>query len=591
MRGKMIRLKYIFLLCVGLSPALSQIDTEDSTDVEIEKLVEQTTDEEDSQILDVFETDSTIVWKKFWSLPSVTVRSRVRQKLQTSRGYSEGKYLGSPVVSYQRIKINHGENISGGLLVEKDAGERKFNDYTNSFIRIQNLGFIKSVVIGDYVIEAGQGMVLWRGYDFTKGANIKSGSLRKGRDLMPHLSADEVGYLRGFATLLNWRRFNGMIFYSNKNLSASVDSLGDVTSFYSGYYRTNSEIAKRENLNEKVFGARTTYELYEEFKFGLTWGVCSYSKQIKVTGNNFFSNYGFDYTLIMNRISLFGEVASNSKTDFSGINILAISPNAFVDVVALYRNYSPNYFNRFANPFGESYGGTNEEGFFIGLELKLFRGIKLIGYSDKFVFPKSKEINFSKLGNEYFSQLEYKLNKNILVTLRYKNKSTDDYQKIIDEMKREIRIIDKTVRRNYRINVDYDLSKFVRLRWRFEYRTVNSNTTKATEIGRMLFQDLSIKSKKLWTLNFRINYFKSDSYYSGISQYENDLMGVLSIPVLYGEGIKWYVLLKYRIINSLDLSLKYSYLIREDVRKIGNGLDELPANVDNRIGVQLDVKL
>ncbi|MDI6804733.1 MAG: hypothetical protein QME58_12980 [Bacteroidota bacterium] len=587
----MIRLTNIILLFVGLSPALSQIDTEDTTDVEIENLVEQITDEEDSQLLDVFETEPIIVRENIWSLPSVAVRSRIRQKLQTSRGYKDGKYLGSPIVSYQRIKLNQGENISGGLLVEKDAGERKFNDYTNYFIRIQNLGFIKSVLIGDYVIEAGQGLVMWRGYDFTKGANIKAGSIRKGRDLMPHLSSDEVGFLRGVAFQLHWRSFGGLIFYSNRNLSASVDSASVVTSFYSGYYRTNSEIAKRANLNEKVFGARIIYDLYGDFKFGLTWFRSSYSKQIKVATNNFFSNYGFDFTFKIERFSLHGEVASNSKMDFNGINVLTISPNAFIDVVALYRNYSPYYFNRLANPFGESFGGSNEEGFFVGLELNLLKGIKLIGYSDKFVFPKSKELNFSKRGNEYLSQFEYKMNKNLFVTLRYKKISSDDFQKGLDNMNREIRIIDPSVRSNYRINVDYDLSKFLRLRWRFEYRTVTSNITKVTEIGRMLFHDLSIKPKKRFTLNFRISYFKSDSYFSGISQYENDLLGVLSIPVLYGRGIKWYLLLKYQIINSLDLSFKYSYLIREDVKKIGSGWDELPANVDNRIGLQLDLKL
>lgn len=587
----MIRLTCIFLIFVGLSPALSQIDIDDTTDVEIEKLVEQTTDEEDSQLLDALETELTIVRKNIWSLPSVALRSRIRQNLQTSRGYNEGKYLGNSVVSYHRIKLNQGENISGGLLVEKDAGEIQFNDYTNYFIRIQKLGFIKSVLIGDYVIEAGQGLVMWRGYDFTKGANIKAGSIRKGRELMPHLSADEAGFLRGATFQLQWRSFSGLIFYSNRNLSASLDSAGVVTSFYSGYYRTNSEIAKRANLNEKVLGARTTYDLYGDFKFGLTWFMSSYSKQIKSAGNNSFSNYGFDYAFKKNRFSLNGEVAANSNMDFSVISVLTINPNAFVDVVALYRHYHPNYFNKFANPFGESFGGSNEEGFFIGIELKLLKGIKLIGYSDKFVFPKSKELNFSKRGNEYFSQCEYQLNKNLFVTLRYKIKSSDDFQKVIDDMNREIRIIDQTVRSNYRINVDYDFSKFVRLRWRFEYRTVTSKITKVTEIGRIFFQDMNFKPGRRIMINFRISYFKSDSYYSGINQYENDLQGVLSIPVLYGQGIKWYVLLKYQIINSLDLSFKYSYLIREDVKKIGSGWDELPGNVDNRIGLQLDMKL
>lgn len=588
----MIRLLPIFLIFFWCSLAFSQIDTiiEDTTDVEIENLVEQTTNEEDSQLLDAFETEPTIFGKNIWSLPSVAVRSRVRQKFQTSRGFAEGKYLGSPIVSYQRIKLNQGEKISAGLLIEKDAGERKYNDYTNYFIRIQNLGFIKSALFGDYVIEAGQGLVLWRGYDFAKGANIKAGSIRKGKDLMPHLSADEVGYLRGFTTQLNWQKFSGLIFYSNKNMSASVDGAGVVTSFYSGYYRTITEIAKRANLNEKVFGARATYDLYDDFRFGLTLVTSSYSKQIKTGGSSTFSNYGFDYALKKNSVNLYGEVAMNSKKDLSAISVLYMSPNAFVDVVALYRNYSPNYFNRFANPFGESFGGSNEEGFYLGLELKLLRVIKLIGYTDKFAFPKSKELNFSKRGNEYFSQCEYKLDKNLLVTLRYKNKSSDDFQKVLDEMNREIKIIDQLVRSNYRINVDYDYSKFVRMRWRFEYRTIKSNITKVKEIGRMIFQDLRIRSKKRWALNFRISYFKSDSYYSGISQYENDLQGVLSIPVLYGQGIKWYVLLKYQIINSLDLSLKYSYLIREDVKRIGSGWDELPANVDNRIGVQLDIR-
>ena len=88
----------------------------------------------------------------------------------------------------------------------------------------------------------------------------------------------------------------------------------------------------------------------------------------------------------------------------------------------------------------------------------------------------------------------------------------------------------------------------------------------------------------------RVVYFKTDSYESGIAEYENDMPGVLSLPVLYGTGIRWYCVITYQLAGLLNLSAKYSDMIRDDVRRVGTGLDELPTNHDNRIGVQMDLR-
>ena len=107
----------------------------------------------------------------------------------------------------------------------------------------------------------------------------------------------------------------------------------------------------------------------------------------------------------------------------------------------------------------------------------------------------------------------------------------------------------------------------------------------------MFYQDVNLRSsEKLW-LDFRIIFFQTDSYDSRLYEYENDLRGVLSLPALYGRGVRWYALVRYELADRLELSAKYSDLIRDDVKRIGTGLDELPTNHDNRIGVQIDFSL
>ena len=70
-----------------------------------------------------------------------------------------------------------------------------------------------------------------------------------------------------------------------------------------------------------------------------------------------------------------------------------------------------------------------------------------------------------------------------------------------------------------------------------------------------------------------------------------DLEGVLALPLVYGAGIRWYALLRYSPFRTVELSVKYSSLIRDDVRTLGSGPDQLPTNRDDRFGIQLDFRL
>jgi hypothetical protein len=560
-------------------------------------MAEQLMDEEDSQLLDVFETEKPVsAGIDFWKT-SVEIRSRVTRKLQTAKGYESGKYLGSPLKSYQRVKLNQGKHITAGILIEKDAGERRFNDFINGFINYKSSGTISGFILGDYIIEAGQGLVLWRGYDFSKGASITTGTIRKGKELRSQLSSDENGFLRGAVVNLRLSTLSTLIFYSQKYLGASIDSLGEIKSIYTtGYYRTETEISKKSNLKEALFGVRGVYEFDEEKKLGITYYQTYFSNTLRFDGSGKFvgkrySVLGTDYLLKFNELKLYGEVAANDNKNISGISGILINPFRAVHIVSLYRNYSPNYFSRYSNPFGEKFGGSNEEGFYIGVELRPIKSIIISSYFDQFVFPKSSSINYPSRGNEYFLQLAYRVNSQLNLTIRYREKRTDVSQKVLDTFSRDIQIIDERRRQTYRLNSDYYFSSKMKIRFRFEYLAVNNLLTNNEEVGRLVYQDFNFKPTERFSVNCRINYFKTDSYNSGIGQYENDIPGVLTIPYFYGEGIKWYLLVNYKIFKTLELSVKYSNMIREDVKRIGTGWDELPANYDNRIGVQVELKL
>ncbi|MEJ2103668.1 MAG: hypothetical protein P8X47_03710, partial [Ignavibacteriaceae bacterium] len=84
---------------------------------------------------------------------------------------------------------------------------------------------------------------------------------------------------------------------------------------------------------------------------------------------------------------------------------------------------------------------------------------------------------------------------------------------------------------------------------------------------------------------------RTDSFNSAIYEYENNLTGVLSNIALFGEGIRWYLLMRYRPIRILTLSVKYSETYKPKETSLGSGYNVIPGNLDNSLSFQLDMNL
>jgi hypothetical protein len=88
-------------------------------------------------------------------------------------------------------------------------------------------------------------------------------------------------------------------------------------------------------------------------------------------------------------------------------------------------------------------------------------------------------------------------------------------------------------------------------------------------------------------LTLRFALFETDSYDARLYAFEQDLIGVYSIPPYSGRGMRWYGMVRVTALRSVDLWLRYGAWIYQDQTSIGSSLQEIPGNMRSDIKAQL----
>jgi|GEM_PF-2076718 len=549
----------------------------------IEHLAEQSAESEDSPLLDFLASKRA---DEDWHLE---LRSRLGGRIQEAAGFRKGLYIGSPLKSYQRVKLRQSRHLSCGILLKKDAGEARFDDFTSANIQVSDVGFLSSLVIGDYVIETGQGLSLWRSTEAGKGAEVILPVKRKASGLKGNFSAGENGFFRGIASDMRFQDFSILLFSSSRARSASLDINGNVTGFSAGCFRTAAEIEKRDNVRELLFGTRCGY-LSKTFTWGITLYRTSFSRDLvldnpPVNQGSRFSMISADYLCSLPYLSFFGEWAL-AKGVPGGSSGLLISPARGVDIICSFRFYSAGFSNLHGSGFGER--NSAEKGFYTGLKLRIFKDLKISSFYDQFNFQEPGV--FPSPGNDVLIEAEYNFTSHVELTCRYRRKKKETMKNIPNPSGLLSPLISGEQRHYYRFNAECRLSEGARIRWRFDHLRVESDFFSLRQEGTTCYADLACAPIKPVWANFRISFFGSDSFDAGLSEYESDLAGVLTQPVLFGSGASWHMILKYIPSEVLEISLKYSDCVRDDVKRVGSGPDELPGRRDSRLGFQVDAK-
>ena len=533
--------------------------------------------------------------------------SRYQQVLQEQEGYqrpdSLGGYVGSPIKYYQRFRYisNH---LSLNLTQDKDPGEPLSGpaefDYTSWHLALRDVGRLQALVLGDYSVAFGQGLLIWNGGAFGKGRDVIRGVSKNERGILPFTSAQEAIGFRGIAA--TWGRSVQVTgFYSNRQRTTSVVDDGIVNfPTQSGFHRTLNERDRRNNLGQETMGGRVRVRIPYGF-LGISAFYNRFNQEIEngsqpYQAHNFagtdLSGYAADYRLLLGNAILFGEFAYTDNGGYGLLTGAEVDLGRQADLLFAFRHYDKALHSIFGAGFGEQSGRPrNEEGFYIGLRHNITSQVRISSYVDQFRFPAPRfQTRQPTSGYDWLGQIEYQPNRDLSVYVLFRFKLRDQEYSATDELGRDIRLLDDNKRTGSRFQADYQVHPRVRLRTRFDLvraRTAVSNPS----WGYLVFQDIRFIARHNLRIDARITMFDTDDYDSRVFQFENDLLYVLSNVMLFDQGQRMYLLVHYRASDWLDFWIKAATTMYENRNTIGSGLARIAGNRKSDLGIQIRVRI
>ena len=531
-------------------------------------------------------------------------RSRFLQDLQPKTGFLSGNYEGTRIKFYNQLNFKYTAlkyDLEANLTTEKDPGEKNITDFISGFISFKNSGYLKNIIAGDYVLNFGQGLSMWTLQAFSKGADAVNPVKKKGKGIKGYGSVNEVQFFRGGAVKINLnelKNFDFNVFYSDNYFDASSNILsGNIQSFYyDGYHRTSTEIERKNSVKEKLIGGRVSFEK-GSYRFGSTYWQSDFSKKIipdtslnlhKFSGDK-ANMIGADYDFIIKNMNFFGEFALSQTKSLAAVNSIMFTFFKIADVIFSFRNYPADFVPIHSFGFSERGETYNERGFYSGILIKPIKGLIINSYFDQYKFPYRTYFNPVPVsGNDFLTYAEWKIAKGFLFNLKYKNENKEETQKFKNNDGRDINTIVSRNQMNIRTGFVYQLKNNFRFRSRFEYVNIEYKKFTGNNKGYLFYSDIRLIPIKKMTLDARFIFFNTDSYDSRIYEFENDIQGVMSNIPLYGQGSRWYILMKYRPFPFLNLSVKYSETYFDGVKSIGSGNDKIEGDINNRLSIGLE---
>jgi len=557
---------------------------------------------------------------------------RYRQTPEKSAGYQIPSdsainhpgtaYLGNPVKLYTRYAFQYKKRIRMGFTLEKDAGEvwNKKNlpdtvlnivgnkitnhfDFYSAHIFMADLGIIKKLVVGDYHLQFGQGLNLWTALAFGKSAQaiyVK----RFGNGLRANTSVNENRFLRGVAATVQFKSVQLTGFYSNNNIDANLietDTLEQpvVTTLQeTSMHRTINELLDKDAINIQAYGGHLRFR-HQSVEIGATAFQSLLNepilsddapyKRFSFSGNK-ETHYGFDFNVILNKINFFGETA---LTQTGGYAALVGINTGFTDRFLFnitYHNYSKNFHNFYASPFGATQNGSNEEGFYFGFLALLSKSFSLSGYVDFHRFPWLRfQADFPSYGKDFLFQLNFSPSHRATMYIKYRHKEKqENFNGMYDYLAQS----NNTTQDNLRFNLSWSLTHTIVLKNRMEYINYHDPLNHHTDHGYLLYQDVLYRPGTLpLTITLRYALFSTSSWDSRIYAYENDVLYAFSVPAYYGNGQRIYLIAKISAGRKVTFWVRMAQTTFFNRNSIGSGADEISENHKTEIKVQARIKL
>jgi hypothetical protein len=316
--------------------------------------------------------------------------------------YNDTNYAGSNFAFQHRINLDY-NNWHTGFQVAKDAGEPLWHtnqtkglDFFTGFLAWRNPNktyLIQHLVLGSYQFQWGQGLLLWSSRGLGKSIDLLQ-LAKKPMGMKPYQGRDEQRFLNGISGSCRLFEQELLFLASVKLIDAKPiqDSLQPEFnfSFSNGLHRTPSEILKRKQGLEQIYGIGLRHQsaLWQGGALLLNQSVqvrdwISDSLNAKQVSPLHFWSASTYAQGTWKQCYLYGELAGTFKKQEALRQALSLNValvyflDQNLEFGLHYRNYGVAYQTLYANPIGNNNLGRNERGLIIQMKWQAFKYLTL----------------------------------------------------------------------------------------------------------------------------------------------------------------------------------------------------------------------
>lgn len=490
---------------------------------------------------------------------------------------NKSNYLGSQLYNSIRYRFHFKDRIQVAFTAEKDAGEQfwgsnhKGYDFYSAAVQLNNFGHFKTLVIGDFRANFGQGLVVHPEFVMGKSSFVLNVSSRIS-GLKKYSSTDETNFFRGGGFTWQFGKIDLSSFYSNKYLDGDTLNNSFPSWNKSGLHRTAAEFGFKHTVNQQVMGLNADLNL-STIKLGFTLVHTLLDNQLqseKAIYNHFYfagnsqTTAGLNYRLRLLKLNMFGEIAFTDIGAMATINGFTFSPSSQVSLVALLRNYTPEYDSFYAAAFSESSRVSNESGIYLGVELRPLKKWKIVVAIDSYRFPWPKYgLDAPSIGQYYFVQVDYSAQRDLSMYWRFKHDAMQVNSVMTDAV---LPFVVPTQKLSLRYNLSYKIRDFI-FKNILDANFVH-NYLKSVTYGVMFSQDLSYSpTGSPFAIDIRFQFFDAVYYDNRFYSYEQDVLYTFSMPMVYGLGSRYYLNLRYNVTKTVSVWFKIAQTVYADDRE------------------------
>lgn len=535
----------------------------------------------------------------------IDIRQRNLQRIEESKGYRNGSFRGSRLKNYTRIQTYFGNTISVGVLFEKDAGEKDLSDHGVGYVRYQSVNRSLTLIAGNYSLVFGQGLLFARRSYFGKGQDPVSPVRRHEQGGKEYRSSSESEAFSGLYAAHRSRFFSLSVFGSKIDRDARTDKKGKITSFVrSGYHRTHNEISNKNILNEKLLGLRLRLFPDASVNIGFTGASINYSpllsgitvnRESETSPGNDVRVIGLDFSIVLNRIEVFGEAGFTDPGSYGYIWGLRWSEQN-TKIGLLYRNFASDFYSPFGSAFADNpLEVRNESGLYVGFMHRFTPLINIALYVDLFNHPsKTGTLPVPENGSEYFVQILSPVSSNMRIYLNWRRKKGISRVKKEDSNGIVRYLFEEKTNDRFRIQGNFQLTSRLSASSRIEIQNSILNDEPGNSLG-SFFDDpgmqltakLTYVHSPAFKLSTQASLFSSRG--NRMYQYEPDLPGLLRVTQLSGRGERLSTVITSNW-GPGRLSLKYAIVHLPDRTTIGSGASSIAQNYMQDVGIQWDIR-